>query len=148
MLKTTLLHPEILSILSQGGHHSKILIADGNYPTWNKRGPNSEIVSLQLMPGIPTVSHVLRALLASIPIDEVATMDIPADDPYAHEGEPSAWNDYRNIIEDSGLDLELTPILKWEFYDAVDSGDHILTIQTAEQRPWANLLLTMGCRTF
>jgi len=40
----------------------------------------------------------------------------------------------------------LKPISKWEFYEAVASRDHVLTIQTADQALWANLLLTMGVR--
>jgi len=29
----------------------------------------------------------------------------------------------------------------------VASADHVLTIQTADQSLWANVLLVMGCRT-
>ena len=47
MLNTPLVHPDILRILAQAGHHSKVLIADGNYPALNKRGPRAELVSLQ-----------------------------------------------------------------------------------------------------
>jgi len=37
--------------------------------------------------------------------------------------------------------------MKWDFYSAVASDDHILTIQTADQALWANLLLGVGVRT-
>ena len=47
-----------------------------------------------------------------------------------------------------GVDVALKPIPKWDFYEAVASADHVLTIQTADQQPWANLLLSVGCRTF
>src|SRR5688500_15770327 len=77
MLKTALLHPDILRITARGGHHSKILIADGNYPAATKKGPNAELVCLQLTPGVPTVAQVLRALLSALPIDHVNTMGIP-----------------------------------------------------------------------
>ena len=83
MLKTTLLHPEILRIAARCGHHANILIADGNYPASTKKGPNAEQVCLQLMPGVPTVAQVLRALLSALPFDAINTMGIPADDPYA-----------------------------------------------------------------
>ena len=146
MLKTTLLHPEILRVVARAGHHSKILIADGNYPAATKRGPNAELVCLQLMPGVPTVAQVLRALLSALPIDRVNTMGIPADDPYASHGEPPVWEEYRQVIADSGTALVLDPILKWDFYQHVESPDHVLTIQTADQSLWANVLLTLGCR--
>ena len=44
------------------------------------------------------------------------------------------------------LDLELEPIDKWEFYKAASTADHVLTIQTADQQRFANLLLTIGVR--
>ena len=59
MLKTTLLHPDILRVIARAGHHAKILIADGNYPASTKRGPNAELVCLNLSPGIVTVAQVL-----------------------------------------------------------------------------------------
>jgi L-fucose mutarotase len=51
MLKTSLLHPQILKVLAQAGHHSKILIADGHYPASSKKGRNAELVSLQAFQG-------------------------------------------------------------------------------------------------
>ncbi len=147
MLKTSLTHPDILRVLARAGHHAKILIADGNYPASSKRGPHAELVSLNLAPGVVTVAQVLRAILSAAPIDHVATMGIPADDPYAQHGEPPVWADYRAGLAASGSKLTLEPILKWDFYQHVESPDHVLTIQTADQSLWANVLLTMGCRT-
>ncbi len=147
MLKTTLLHPEILRVCARGGHHAKILIADGNYPASTKRGPNAEVVCLQLMPGVPTVAQVLRAILSAVPVDALNTMGIPADDPYAKFGEPPAWAEFRALAEQAGVAAPITPIAKWDFYKAVESPDHMLTIQTADQALWANVLLTVGCRT-
>lgn len=147
MLKTSLTHPDILRIVARAGHHARILIADGNYPASSKRGPNAELVCLNLAPGIVTVAQVLRALLSTVPIDQVSTMGIPADDPYARQGEPPAWSEYRAIMAESGSKLKLEPILKWDFYRQVEHPDHVLTIQTADTALWANVLLTMGCRT-
>ncbi len=146
MLMHQLIHPRINEVLGRAGHHATILIADGNYPASTKRGPNSEVVCLNLAPGIVTVAQTLRALLSAIPIDRVNTMGIPPDDPYAQAGEPPVWNEYRSIIREAGSTLSLEPILKWAFYQAVSSPDHVLTVQTADQALWANVLLTIGCR--
>jgi L-fucose mutarotase len=150
VLNTPLLHPDILRILAQAGHHSKVLIADGNYPASNKRGPRAELISLQLSPGVPTVAQVLAAILGTVRIDEVHTMGIDRSDSYAAAtpGDPPVWNEYRQILGAANSSCELQPILKWDFYEAVASDDHVLTIQTADQQPWANLLLSVGCRTF
>jgi L-fucose mutarotase len=73
-------------------------------------------------------------------------MGIPPDDPYAKFGEPPAWSEYRAMAEQAGISA-VAPISKWDFYQAVESPDHVLTIQTADQAMWANVLLTVGCRT-
>ena len=146
LLHSQLIHPEINGVLGQAGHHSKVLISDGNYPASSKIGPEAELVSLNLSPGVVTGSQVLRALVTAIPLDAVNTMGIPADDPYAKHGPPPVWAEYEQILEEAKLDLKLEPIQKWDFYDAVMSDDHVLTIQTADQALWANVLLTIGCR--
>jgi L-fucose mutarotase len=85
-----------------------------------------------------------------VQIDEVHTMGVDRTDSYAAAtpGDPPVWEDYRRILARAGAQVTLAPILKWDFYEAVASVDHVLTIQTADQQPWANLLLSVGCRTF
>jgi L-fucose mutarotase len=146
MLKSTLVHPQILQALARAGHHARILIADGNYPASTKRGRHAEVVCLNLSPGVVTVAQVLRAVLSAVPVDAVNTMGIPPDDPYAAAGEPPAWAEYRELARGAGVKAPVTPISKWDFYAAVESPDHVLTIQTADQALWANVLLTLGCR--
>lgn len=147
MLKHTLVHPRISEILARAGHHAKILIADGNYPASTKKGPHAEVVCLNLSPGVVTVAQALRAVLSAVPVDEINTMGIPPDDPYAAAGEPPGWAEFRDLARTAGVKAPLAPISKWDFYKAVESPDHVLTIQTADQALWANVLLTMGCRT-
>src|SRR5881628_3479784 len=120
MLQHQLIHPKINEVLGRAGHHARILIADGNYPASTKKGPNAEVVCLNLSPGIVTCAQVLPAVLSAIPIDHANTMGIPSDDPYAKHGEPPVWNEYRQVLKDAGLSLALEPILKWDFYKAVE----------------------------
>ena len=147
MLKHQLIHPRINEILGRAGHHATVLIADGNYPASTKKGLNAEVVCLNLAPGVITCEQALRAVLSAVPIDRVNTMGIPADDPYAKFGEPPVWGEYQKILKDAGLPLQLQPLMKHDFYKAVESPDHVLTIQTGDQALWANVLLTIGCRT-
>ena len=147
LLHQKLIHPDINGIVGAAGHHSKILIGDGNYPASSTLGPNAELVSLNLMPGVVTCSQVLEALLSAVPIEAANTMGIPDDDPYAEFGPPPVWGEYEKLIADAGLKMKLGPIDKWDFYEAVRSPDLVLTIQTADQALWANLLLTVGVRT-
>lgn len=146
MLRHQLIHPQINAILGAAGHHATILIADGNYPASSKKGPNAQVVSLNLMPGIVTCNQVLQAILSAIPIETVQTMMYELTGPYALTADPPVWDEYRQTIAAAGLDLELKPIEKWDFYSAVATADHVLTVQTADQQRYANILLQVGVR--
>jgi L-fucose mutarotase len=146
MLRHGLIHPQINEVLGRAGHHAKVLIADGNYPASTAIGPNAELVSLNLAPGIVNCTQVLEALLTAIPIERANTMMYEMTGPYALAEDPPVWNEYRQAIAAAGLKLELEPIEKWEFYKAVATPDHVLTIQTADQQRFANLLVTIGVR--
>ena len=146
MLKHLLIHPKINEVIGRAGHHGKILIADGNYPSSSKKGPNAELVSLNLMPGVVSCTQALEAVLSAVPVEAVNTMMYETSGPYALTEDPPVWSEYRDAIKAAGLGLSLEPIEKWAFYDAVATVDHILTIQTADQQRFANILLTIGVR--
>ena len=146
MLKHRLIHPEINAILGAAGHHATVLIADGNHPASTKRGPNAEIVHLNLMPGVLTCDQVLQAVLSALPVEQINTMMYETTGPYALTEDPPVWTNYRKTIRSAGLDLDLQPLEKWEFYDGVTTEDHVLTIQTADGQRYANVLLSIGVR--
>jgi L-fucose mutarotase len=146
MLRHLLIHPKLNEILGRAGHHARILIADGNYPASAKKGPNAEVVCLNLMPGVVRCAQALQAVLSAIPIEEINTMTPERTGPYALSGDPPVWEEFRAVVRAAGLALELKPIEKWAFYDAVKTDDHVLTIQTGEQQRFANILLTVGVR--
>tara|TARA_R110002096_G_scaffold161339_2_gene327859 strand:- start:2615 stop:3058 length:444 start_codon:yes stop_codon:yes gene_type:complete len=146
MLKHQLIHPKINEVLGRAGHGSKVLIADGNYPASSALGERAELVSLNLSPGVVSASQVLEALVTAIPIEAAEVMMYHTSGPHAQEGEPPVWQQYRDIFSKETIDLTLEPIERFEFYKAAGDADHVLTIQTAEQQPFANLLLTIGVR--
>ncbi len=140
MLQYELIHPEILAALAAAGHGATVLIADGNYPASTFVGPHGRIVSLNLSPGIVGCVDVLRALVKAIPIEAAHVMQ-PADG-----SRPPIWNDFQSVLDESGFTRSLEPIERFAFYRAASSEQHTLTIQSAEQRIYANLLLTIGVR--
>ena len=147
MLRHKLIHPKINEVLGRAGHHAKVLIADGNYPASSALGPNAELVSLNLSPGVVTCTQVLEALLSAVPVEAANTMMYETTGPYALSEDPPVWAEYRRAIKSAGLaTLQLEPIEKWAFYKSVSTADHVLTIQTADQQRFANLLLTVGVR--
>lgn len=134
MLTTKLIHPQIMAALSQCGHGSKILIADGNYPLAEKTG-NAEKVYLGLVRGLPTVTDVLEALLSVITVEKAEVM-LPEDG-----SEPEIFGEFRKRLP--GLKLE--GLGRYPFYDAcIGENTIVLAISTGEQRVFANLLITVG----
>jgi L-fucose mutarotase len=144
MLKSKLLHPDILAALGRAGHGSKILIADGNYPFATKLGVNATLVSLNLMPGLVSCTQALEAIVSAVPIEGAAVMQPLKTGPNAYKGEPPIWDDFRRILKAAEVDVELASIERFKFYDAAGTDDVALTIATAEQAVYANLLLTIG----
>lgn len=144
MLKSKLLHPDILGALGRAGHGSKILIADGNYPFATKLGVNATLVSLNLMPGLVSCTQVLEAIVSAVAIEGAAVMQPMTTGPNAYPGEPPIWDEFRKILKGAGASVEIEPVDRFEFYDVAGSDDVALTIATAEQAVYANLLLTIG----
>lgn len=146
MLKHTLLQPQMLEALASAGHSSRILITDGNYPASTRLGTNAELVSMNLMPGVISSTDALRAILAATPIEAATVMDYARSGPYGLSADPPVWNEYRSLLKAAGYgeDLQLEAIERFAFYDAAGGDDVCLTIQTADQRIYANLLLTIG----
>jgi len=146
MLKHQLLHPAINEVLGRAGHSAKVLVADGNYPASSTLGPRAELVSLNLSPGVVSCTQVLEAIVSAVPIEAAHTMAPESTGPHAMNADPPIWSEFRRILLSEKIDIELQPIERFEFYRAVQSPDHVLTIQTADQRLYANLLLTIGVR--
>ena len=134
MLKTLLLHPEILFALGAAGHGSQVLIADGNYPFATRSNPAADRVFLNLAPGVLNVTDVLRVLAGAIPVEAAHVMAT------ADGTEPPIWNEFRELLPDNPLQ----PLERFAFYDAASTSDVALVVATGEQRVYANILLTIG----
>ena len=145
MLHGDLLHPEILEAIASARHSSKILIADGNYPFRTRCGPKARRVHLNLSPGVISVTQALEALLSSVPIEAAAVMDYPAEGPYALDADPPIWSEIQSLLQASASPCDaLQRIERFQFYEAASGPDVALLIATADQRIFANLLLTIG----
>jgi L-fucose mutarotase len=87
---------------------------------------------------------VLRALVSAIPIEDAAVMQYATTGPYALHQDPDIWADFRSVLQSAGYQGTLQEIERFAFYEAAGTPDVALTIATAEQRIYANLLLTIG----
>jgi L-fucose mutarotase len=134
MLKSRLLHPEILHALAGAGHGSLVLVADGNYPLSTGSAPGARRVYLNLAPGLVAATDVLELLAGAIPIEAAATMR-PGDG-----DEPPIFAEFRRLLPG----IALQPLDRFDFYEAARGPDLALAIATGERRLFANILLTIG----
>jgi len=135
MLKSKLLHPEILSALARNGHGSRLLIADGNYPFTTGVPENAQKVFLNLAPGLLSVTEVLQIIRDAIPVESYMVMLPPDEAPQAiHE----------EFVEILGESTPVTKMKKIDFYREARAIDTCLVIATGEIRRFANILITIG----
>lgn len=135
MLKYRLIHPELIAALAQAGHGDYILLADSNFPAYNKTPEKANIVYLNLAPGVLSVTQVLEVLLDAVPVEAASVMAM------ADGGEAPVVAEYRKLLP---AGMEISRIERFAFYDTVSSPRTVLVIATGEQRLYANLLLTVG----
>lgn len=133
MLKTKLIHPQILCALAKSGHTGKILIADGNYPVGSKANPNADRVYLNLSPGKLTATEVLDILLTAVPIESACAM-------YTADGDtPEIVDTFSSMLNVPVEQLDPT-----DFYKLTYDQNMALVIATGEQRLYGNIILTIG----
>ncbi len=137
MLRTNLIHPQLLGVLAAAGHGATILLADGHYPASTAVGPNATTVHLNLTPGVLDVPTVLEPILELVPL-EAATVMVPPQG----AAEPAAIGEYRARLGD----LDFRTLDRFAFYRAALEPSLALAVVTADVRTYANLLLTVGVR--
>ena len=123
MLKTTLLHPQILAALGRAGHSSKVLIADGNYPVWTRRGPNAEVVNLNLAADLLKATDVLNVILQSIPVEEAIVMAPNKTGPYKLTQDPPIFKEYAALLDQSAPGNKLK---KWNALHFIKPPPHLM----------------------
>lgn len=135
MLKTPLLHPEILKALGSNGHGSMLLIADGNYPFSTGVNERTQKIFLNLAPGILNVTDVLKIIKEVMPVESYTVMSPPdGSSQVIHE-------EFINIL---GQSVPVEKVKRFDFYEKARSPETFLVIATGEKRRFANILLVTG----
>ena len=134
MLTTAVIHPTIMEALARSGHFAQVVIADGNLPVGTMTGPNSTTVHLNFRPGLLDALTVLEGILEVCPVQGAIVMEKPA------EANAEIQDTYKELLGDVTWD----EMERWAFYDQIRKETTTLTIQTGEQRRFANLILTVG----
>ncbi|MDO5068018.1 MAG: RbsD/FucU domain-containing protein [Propionibacteriaceae bacterium] len=144
MLHGALIHPDLLAAIARSGHSGKILITDGNYPAASGAPAAAERIHLNLTPGLLDVSQILDVIKRAVPIERAGLM-VPAADATGIERPDviPAHDEYRAALP--GVPFDEIP--RWDFYEAAKAEDVTVVVISADQRLYANLLLTIGVRT-
>lgn len=137
MLRTGLIHPQILEALGSAGHGSLVLISDGNYPSLTAPYADARRVYLNLRPGMVNVDEILAALIPVLPIERVAVM-APDDG-----SNPPVQGQLLGML---GPETAIAHLSRFDFYAATRSQDLALVIVSGDRRWWANLLITIGAQ--
>ncbi|QMI03366.1 RbsD/FucU family protein [Citrobacter sp. RHB25-C09] len=135
MIKSDIIHPDLLQGLAQCGHKANILITDANYSFLTNTSPLARIVWLNFSPGLISSTVILEKILGYINVEKATLMSSPVD--------------FDNTIEREYRDI-LSPMAEFEyvernaFYSQAKSSDTMLVIASGETRRFANILLTVG----
>lgn len=135
MIKSEILHPELLSSLAKCGHKTNIVIADSNYSFVTHSAPQATIIYLNLAPGMIRSTVILEKILKYINIETVTLMAYPADFDNTIEAE------YKDILP---ADTDIAYVGRNEFYAKAKSPDTLLVIASGEAKRFANLIITVG----
>ena len=129
MKKGGILNPAICSLLAELGHGDELLIVNAGYAI----PPESHVIDLTLIPGIPRVLDVLRAVAEELVIESVSLASETS------EVSPKLYQELLKIVGD--VDVDEVP--HHEFREQSESTKGI--IRTAEFTQYANIRITSGC---
>ena len=135
MIKSDIIHPELLYALAKCGHKTRILIADSNYAFVTNSPKDATIVYLNLSPGTVAAPLILEKILHCINVESAALMACPQDFINTIEAE------YLHLLPES---CHIEHLAREDFYAEAKADQTLLIIATGEQRRFANLLLTVA----
>ncbi|PQH16435.1 RbsD/FucU family protein [Raoultella ornithinolytica] len=135
MIKTEIIHPDLLQALAQCGHKANILIADANYSFLTNSSPRARIIYLNFSPGLISSVVILQKMLGYINIEKAVLMSCPDD------FDNTIASEYRTLLAES---TAVEYVTREAFYALAKSSDTLLVVASGETRRFANILLTVG----
>ena len=135
MIKTEIIHPDLLQALAQCGHKANILIADANYSFLTNSTPRARIIYLNFSPGLISSVVILQKMLGYINIEKAVLMSCPDD------FDNTIAREYRTLLAES---TAVEYVTREAFYALAKSSDTLLVVASGETRRFANILLTVG----
>jgi L-fucose mutarotase/ribose pyranase (RbsD/FucU family) len=103
VLRSPLIHPQLLAALGAAGHGARVLIADANYSHSTNANQGAALIHLNLRPGLVTVHQVLAPVPDAFPVEAAQVMQ-PDDGP-----EPTVFGAYRGAARAGAAAAALGP---------------------------------------
>ena len=79
MIKSDIIHPDLLQALALCGHKANILIADANYSILTNSAAQARIVYLNFSPGLIGSVTILQKILGYISVEKATLMASPPE---------------------------------------------------------------------
>ncbi|HEY9096186.1 MAG TPA: D-ribose pyranase [Hydrogenophaga sp.] len=128
MKRTILLNAELSHLIATLGHGDMVVIGDAGLPV-----PSGvRCIDLALMPGIPSVAEVLRAVLSEMQVERVVIANEAMD---AALGQVPVW-----CLPLSGISLDKVPHAAFKGLTSQAKA----VVRTGEFTPYANAILCAG----
>lgn len=137
MINGPVTHPDVLAALARAGHTSKVLIADGHFPSATALGKDVPRVFLNYAPGLLGVIDVLRPLLQLTEVQDAVAAT------FEDGVKPPIWEEYLTSLP---ADLPLREVKGSELTTEFRDQELGLVILTGELRPASCIILTLGLR--
>ncbi|MFO0959826.1 MAG: D-ribose pyranase [Isosphaeraceae bacterium] len=129
MKRSGILNPAICSLMAELGHEDELLIVDAAYPL----PPDSHVIDLTLVQGIPRLLDVLRAVVDELVIEGITVASEIED----HS--PRFFQEIKKIVGD--VDIDEVPHHEFREQSLGVKG----VIRTAEFTPYSNVRILCGC---
>jgi D-ribose pyranose/furanose isomerase RbsD len=131
----TLLHPELARSLATLGHTDLVMVTDAGFPI----PADAHRIDLGLLPGLIDVRDVLKAVLASLFVEEAVFA------PELKSHHPRLYHEVQEIFTGSGAVFSAAP------HETL-CADHVhrakVVIRSGSFEPWANFALVAGTDPF
>jgi D-ribose pyranase len=128
MKRTSLLHADLSHLIATLGHGDMVVIGDAGLPV--PRGVQR--IDLALMPGIPALSDVLRAVLTEMQVERAV---IATEAVGVSTGQPPSWF---QLLDGTAIDL-----VPHATFKALTSQARAV-VRSGECTPYANVILYAG----
>ena len=126
MIVRGLLNPHVSSLLARVRHTNTLVIADRGFPFW----PQIETIDLSVVDDLPTVTQVVRALLANWKIGRAF---MAAE--FNQENSPAIRQQFAELLKPTAISFEPHVQFKLRVPSAIG------LIRTGDTIPYANMIL-------